>query len=231
MNTRDLILPWFVSQLWILGIFVLSLAVFHFLFFRLAPLSSIGWKRIDYVWLSMALLGLMGAVAAGREIIATNMVEYSKSRIEWSFRFMRLRAEYGTSNAICRTFVRSEFSPPSSEMERDQKEYDDQCRWFKNVNAVISTFNVNKQEEVDPISSFGKPPLGGDEWARNSFLESVENYNSIVRAIGELDNAIRPTGFELFLKILGPTLIAIALALRITKVAGEIYNERKKRSG
>ena len=231
MNADDLALPWFVHPLWILGIFLISLVSFHILFLRLISLSPIGWKKVDYYWLAMALVSLMGAVGARREIIATNTLEYSKSRIDGAFNFMRMRAEFGSSAAICRTFIPSDFSPPPSEMESVQKQFDNQCTWFKNVNSVISTLDTKNPVEIDPAALFGSPPIDGIEWAGTSFLDSVQNYNSTVRAIRGLESAASQTGFETFLKLLGPALLAIALALRITKVSGEVRNERKKTNG
>lgn len=227
MITSDLLLPWFVSQSLFLWVFVTSLAVFHILFLLLFPLSSIGWKKIDYIWLTMSLLGLIGAVGAGRAFIAKNMLEYSKSRIEASFHFMELRAEFGTSNAICRKFIQNDYSPPQEEMRRIQKEYDNQCAWFKKVRSKLLTYDLTKLELIEPIAYFGEPPRGGNEWAKNSFFESVNNFNSTVRAIAKLRSSTELTDFELTLKFLGPFLIAAALALRITKVTGEIHNERK----
>lgn len=222
MIASDLTLPWFTSQAWILGIFVAALAVFHILFIRVFPLSTIGWKRADYIWLLMALMGLIGAVGTGRAVIADNLLNHRESRIEGAFNLMKMGADFGTSRAICRQFVQSEFIPPEG-LERIQREFDAQCEWFRAVVAKLNEIKHLDPAPIDPIKMFGAQPSGGEEQTYKSFSESIITYNSTVEHIKSLERAKEPSDIELLLRFLGPALLAVALALRITKVTGEIH--------
>jgi hypothetical protein len=229
MIASDLTLPWFTDQAWILGIFVAALAIFHILLIRLFPLSAISWKRVDYIWLFMALIGLISAVGTGRAMIANNLLNYGKSRIEPAFHFMKMNADFGTSEAICRKFVKSDIVSPE-DLSRIQREYDAQCDWFRTVDAKLAEINSSDPAPIDLIKLFGVQPNGGDEQTYKSFTDSVITYNSTVENINYLKRAKEPSDVEMIFRFLGPAILAVALALRITKVTGEIYHGKTSKS-
>jgi len=101
-NDSYLSFPWFTSHAVLLGIFFGALLVFHVALVRVRPLSSIGWKRVDYIWLSMAIFGLIGATTSIRTTVAKNyLANLGYSRIQGKFNFIRLTAELGIKETGC----------------------------------------------------------------------------------------------------------------------------------
>lgn len=225
----DLPLPWFTNFGWILAIFVASLACFHLVFIYAHTLGSVAWKRVDYVWLSMALLGMLGAVGSGRELVARNLLDGARARLESSWRFMEMDIEFGTSVAVCREFIRSPFSPPPQELEQLQRGFNEQCEWFKRAATALRGLKKEEWPLIDFKRLFGLVPDGGERHVSTSFTRAVESYNDSVREMRTLEAEAKSTGLELVVRLLGPALVAMALALRMTKVTAEIRAERKKK--
>lgn len=75
------------------------------------------------------------------------------------------------------------------------------------------------------IASLPKPPKTTNEEIRHYETETlryIEGHNTIARKQNELKGAQHRSGFEELLAIFAPVLAVIALALRITKVTGEL---------
>lgn len=228
MHDTDLTLPWFTSQWWIFCVFIVSWAIFHVLLVRLFPLSSIRWKQVDYVWLAMALLGIIGSVSGNRAVIAENLQSMATARSTFALREVMNSAEFGTSIAICRQFVTSEFSPPPDVMEKTQRQFNAQCDWFKKVSEVLRAYEKDSAKQIDIVRLVGEPPTGGEAWAYSRFAQSVALYNDSLEDLDSLNKAKSNSGIESVFRFLGPLLIALALALRITKVSGEVALERQR---
>src|SRR5438309_1625150 len=125
----DLQLPWFTSVWWALCVFAISLLVWHIVLIRVWPLSKTGWKKVDYWWVSLALLGVIGNVGANRREVAKNLFALAQSRMNFAESRVKESIAFGHGPALCRKFVRSEFSPPSTKFDDTQKEFDEMCAW------------------------------------------------------------------------------------------------------
>lgn len=200
----------------------------HLLLVKLSPLSSIQWKKVDYIWLSFALLGILAAAANNRSAIAGNLVQLAEARNRGSLEWVYRSADFGTSAAICRSFVRGPASPPQEEFDRIQREFNSQCSWFKSVVASLGPLDKRLQKPIDLQGLVGPPPAAADDWAIKSLVSAVAVYNSSLRDLDILQKEKAPGDGELILQFLGPIVLALALALRLTKVTGEIQLERKR---
>ena len=223
----DLTLPWFTEIKWLFVTFGVFSTLFHFGFLRIK--NSIFWKRIDYFWLVMAFVGLVGIVQKNRELMSNRFIETSQTQVFNSYKWLLSSAEFGQSGAICRAFIRTEFSPPKEQIEKTQREFDTQCLWFKDV---LSKLKSGKDTEysnriVNP-SEMMDCPKAGDEWACKSFYERLTDYNNAVLTRDQLQAGSKLSNFEITLQIFAPFLIAIALALRVTKVTWEVKQEKQK---
>ncbi len=142
-------------------------------------------------------------------------MESSASEVETALHF-------GRSAAICRRFVRSEFSPPQAEFDRIQREFDAQCAWFTQAIERLNSSPFPKRQPVTLDDLGGPPPKGGDDWASTRVPGTIQHYNAAVTQLRRLSEEARQTDLELMLTAIGPFLLVIALALRIAKVSGEI---------
>jgi hypothetical protein len=223
-------LPWFTNHWLILGVFVCALVGFHWVFLKLYPMPSIFWKRVDYFWLSMAILGLLSAVGGSREIIAKTLLEYANARAYSSFSNLKRRAEFGSSSVYCREFIRGPGSPPVEEFNRRQSESIATCEWFKAVVFKLDALDPKQRTPLDQVKDFGQFPLAEDKWPYDSFAEGLRSYHESLSEVSNLTEASASSGFEQVIKLLGPLLLAVALALRITKVSAEVIIEKQKNS-
>ena len=214
---------------WVFMVFVGSLVAFHLMFVWPRNLTKRGWKVIDYVWLGTALLGVIGSVGVGRQAIAQNLLTTAHALVESFASEIESALRFGTSGAICRRFVLSEFSPPQAEFDRIQREFDAQCAWFTQAIEKLKTSPFPKRQPLKLEDLGGSPPEGADDWTSTHIRATVNRYNAAVAQFERLSEDTRRTDLELTLIVVGPFLLVVALALRIAKVTGEIRHEAPSR--
>ena len=204
------------------GLFALALIVFHLILVKWLPLSKQDWKKVDYVWVSLALLGVMGGVGSARREFASNENSIAKSRLEFAETQVQERLAFGHSSAICRKFVRTEYSPPQEEYDRIQRDFDEECAWFRSATERLPQTSFAKHDTLN-IDDLGLPiPKGGDSFAVSSLQQSIVWYNQAVALAKTVAQAMDRSEFEEFMAFIGTAVIAVAVALRLTKVTGEI---------
>ncbi len=70
------------------------------------------------------------------------------------------------------------------------------------------------------------PPPGANEWVVEQLREQVRRYNTALADVERLQVEAEKSELELTLAMIAPFLITVAIALRITKVTGEIRLDR-----
>lgn len=231
IRNADLLLPWFTSQVVILSIFIGALCVFHIILVRVRPLSSIGWKRVDYIWLSMAILGLIGTITSTRLIVSKNYLSnMGYSRIQGAFNFVKVTARLGMNEGFCGKVVPAS-TASTTPLKPSPDGFEEQCVWFRKVVASLQQLDPNNREPIIIKNLVGKRPAGGDGWIYENFFNSVAGYNDTLKRVAALEEGSKLSDFEELMQVLGPHLLAVALALRMTKVTGEIALDRSKSCG
>jgi hypothetical protein len=224
-------IPSFLSGTTLIITFVAALLIFHWLLVfcwlinRLgwSPLSKRGWKIVDYIWLLVGSLALTGTLFQARQVLATSMLPNLESFVSVSTD----EAKYYSSpkfyeGLICRAFVRSAFSPPEQEFKTTQEEFDNACAWAKQITERLK--DVDRWAIID-TASLPKPPPATDpsiHFTQKEMYDAFDTHNLIAHKRQALQDALRRSEWEKFLAIISPLLAVIALALRITKVTGEI---------
>jgi len=129
--------------------------------------------------------------------------------------------------AVCRTFVRSEFSPPGGAFDAVQRDYDGACEWFKAIAKALPSELPAPLKPINPSSLPSRPEASAAGLADmiGGFFTQLGYYNKQAETLDDLLRKTRRTGVEDSLIYLGPFLLALALALRISKVTGEIRLE------
>jgi hypothetical protein len=216
----DFKIPTVVTLQFIVPFFIVLLFVFDIVLVRCLKLKKTTWKRVDYIWLGFAALGLVGAAAQARQVVATNMSPRAEAhKRAWFGDVTRKLDLYSTSSIVCRRFIRAPLSPPPDEFERAQKEYDTACEWFRSVKATAPTEVPNTEISVPAT------PMTSDEILNKNYADyraTVAEFNDALREEKKLRDATTPSEIEGGLAFLGPLLLAFALALRITKVTADI---------
>jgi len=219
-------LPFYSTSTWVLGVFIASLVLYHVTLVWRWPLGKLAWKRIDYIWLLLALLGIIGATGAARQAVARNWAIVAERGVENATRDIGERIEFGTSGAVCRKFERSTLSSPSPRFESIQSQFDALCAWFREAKRHIPSGPVNERRPLT-LSDFGPaPPQILDPWPVASLDTALIEYNKELAAYSIMSAAAERSGIEWLLALFGPSLLATGLALRITKVTAEIRLEQ-----
>jgi hypothetical protein len=205
-----------------LAAFALFLIVFHLTLVRGLGLSAFSWKIVDYIWLGFAALGLFSAAAQVRTLAATSQIDMFQQRAANGLSILRYVIRPGPG--VCRTFTRAPNSPPQEEFERVQREYNQACEWLDHLGSIIPREVPTPPKLISAASLPGRPDasIGDLKNMIDGVYEQLEFYNRDVEALLVVYNAKQPSHFEDQLIYLGPFLLALALALRITKVTGEI---------
>jgi hypothetical protein len=212
----------------VLTIFVIEILLFHLVLVAWLKLSRRAWKIVDYIWLGFATLGIFGAAGQARQLVANNMTSTLSQQTQASYMLLfSLVGQYSNEGAVCRTFVRGQYSPPPAEFERTQKDYDSVCQWFRDIQRKLPTASDKFDEGLpylDPRSLTPEPSVPERELndILLSFHKLLDIYNGDAQGYADVIGATKRLWMEDFLIISSPLLVSFALALRITKVTGEI---------
>lgn len=200
------------------ALFVVSLVLFHIYVFLAKPNSRF-LKMIDYWWLAFAALSLVSATSAQRRMIADNQIELSGRRVETNLREVRYFVRSAQTYA-CDTG----WQPPPFPDQKGQQRYDTRqaaCSWFTELNRQAQHSDLMLRDVLQ-ILSRDLPPSLPSSWEYEPLSHSVANakrvldHDLLLRADAQQDAS------ERLLVFFTPYLLAIALALRVTKVTGEL---------
>jgi len=219
----------------LLIVFFVALLTSHAALLPLLGYNEIRWQYIDYVWLPLALLGLIGAVQLNRSEVASYYVSVWNMRATDSLANMHNMAErYSrTGSYLCQKGVRTEFSPPSDVFDTIERDHASTCDWFKLLGSKLPLV----VKDVPPdfgLGSLPAPPILSSS-AASGPAEAINNFRNEITRYTEAEAQIKAHQVEMesplllrFVKYFGPFIVAVALALRITKVTGEIRIKKKK---
>lgn len=225
MLIQPVTLPWFTSFWAIVVLFLVLLIIFHLLLIRFFPPSQIWWKKIDYIWLAMAFLGITTSVDAGRQIIGGNFLWAETARLDGARDYVGSSLESGQSIALCRQFIPSPLFT-AKELAKTQSEFDAQCQWYRHMAVAIKMLLI--EEASINLGKFPAYPPGGDQQIHELLKKSISVFNQQAEVVSSLRTEMAASDFEKFLRLIGPAVLAAALALRMTKVTAEVVAEKAK---
>jgi hypothetical protein len=219
--------PTFTSVWVVLSIFAAEVVLFHLLLVFWLKIGKRAWKIVDYIWLSLAALGIFGAAGQARQLVATNTGASSSQRTQiFYMQLLSFVDQYSHEGPVCRAFVRSQFSPPPAQFQRAQKDYDSVCHWFWDVQRKLPRLAdlYPDFKEVDPKNLPSEPDVPETELREilRGFHNQVGLYNADAKECGSIVRATKQSSAEQLLVFTSPLLLSFAIALRITKVTGEI---------
>ena len=210
-----------------LAVFLVALGVFHAVLIRAWPLGRIGWKCVDYVWLLFGMIGVLSGVQAVRQELAEGLLPEAEEFVRFEAASILDRIGAGASPAICRTLEPSEPAPRDEDIQRRQREFDEVCAWFRAAKERVAG-GLPAERPLTLARLGGDPVPPGTEFSIVEGLEdAVARYNRAQDTLERLTQQADQSETEATLAAVGPLLLAIALALRITKVTGELRLERR----
>ena len=215
----------------VIVVFLVSVVLFHAIFIWFSPLrlTEIGWKRVDYDWLSLAFLSIIGLSGEARQYFAERMLPQTEAKLDHiAAEVLELMPNWATIPCDP-PFVRSEYSP--SNFDEVMVQYGEYCAWL-----------IAKQEELTPViegrqavdvTSFAQSslfPLVADiEFEEGYLRRLLEEYNFSLVELQNFKSESNKSEMEVIIIFFAPVVLAIALALRLTKVSGEIWWYRRRK--
>jgi hypothetical protein len=201
-------------------VFFIALLLIHLWMFRIGKRPRL-WKKIDYIWLSAVVLSIIGATGEVRKFIADNTSSMFEERFQNTLEFARYYV-----NSTHEYYLRL-----TSQKWEPNKENNVAEMAFREAEQQL-THTASKLTE-NPESRPWKELLN-----RQQILGSTQNHivmqdEQIIRKnLRMLDEAYEQllinrqergrSEWEKFLLVLLPWVLAVALALRITKVTAEL---------
>jgi hypothetical protein len=214
MSFVETAIIWLTSSWFAAIIFVIALVALHISLVFRNPLTKVGWKYVDYLWLSFGALGLLGASTQSREVAVGAYISF----------FDGYNEAIGdpVQKIVTSSVVLFCVGPTQGYTEDVKGSYEEACNWFKTIPRIEEPRTAwlpiarnqypNRPVTIDRVVTS----------ALRKFDEAVESHNEWVQHRSGLKQTTEKSRAEYILGLLSPILLAIAFALRITKVTGEI---------
>ena len=215
--------PFTSSPLTLLIIFVILLVILDVALVRVLRLGKVAWKRVDYVWLAITALGLISGAGEVRRLAASSSIEQQRDSRNFAYQRLLDSVRMTTGPSVWRTFVRSELSPPN--FDEIQRHYDAVCKFAQ---TLLRALPSEPPDELNHAVFSGRPATNhADLREQYAWIdESAKSYDDANEQYHSTAGSAERTSGEVALAVLSPLLLAVALALRFTKVTGEIGLER-----
>lgn len=214
---------------WILSLFVVFLLAFHGWLVIWKPIDEIAWKYIDYIWLGVAVIGLIGQAAQVRQTWYSSAQEISNFTVAGSLANLKRQANFAIGPSICRSFNKTENSPKN--LAQLQSEYNFACGEFARITKEVRSLDKERDVGFIDLLDTSSTRAKLTDAILIDVLQRLDNdHKAFLGALTQRSEAkykARATPVEFVLIVLSPFLLMLALALRITKVSGEIRLKRQ----
>jgi hypothetical protein len=221
--------PWFI-----LVFFCVSLVIVHFGLLWALRDDVLKWHKLDYIWLPMALFGLLGQTQSNKVEVGKNISVFWLNQENAELRELnRLVNSYSNENSYpCVKGVWSEYSPPRHIFESIDRDDQRICDWYKSLRPIVPTTKTGLDDFLS--RKLPEPPKlsghsgSGPEDAVNNFQDTLASLKDVRVWIAKNEEEMKSSHFLQVLRMFSPLLICFALAIRITKVTGEARLKKTK---
>lgn len=226
------------SPPWLLLTVIVLTGILWLIFVRVFPLSDIAWKRVDYIWLSIALLGVLASSGRASHEFTKAEIPLLEPVTYFSFQTLRHDIEYGASPGSegCAPRIHTSFSPPDYDDIRKAQQH--LCEQFRKLDSDVPKSLALAGTKFPALDQLKFQPLSEDELCLKYEKREIERLKADA-ARYEKDRQIYNAKLEeernqedspLILMDLGigPLLVGLAIAIRLTKTAGEIRNKNEE---
>jgi hypothetical protein len=220
MNMLERFLIMSTSGWTVAAVFFIALILFHIKLVWLSPLSKAGWKRVDYYWLAFGTLGLIGASGQARE---TAIGAYEGVVNGYYQGFDPVRYTVALSRERVTKGAQVTGLPPNAQLA-----YEEWGKWLDGVYDRVAASPPNATINESVLAN--EPIVLVEEAASTTkdIRQAIRTHNEWVERQANLSLATKRPIAEDMLTLFSPVLLALAMALRITKVTGELRLDRPK---
>lgn len=200
-----------------LAMFVLLIIIFH-IYVYIAKPNARFLKKVDYWWLAFSSLSLFGAVYAQKQLYADNIISRSNLTTKSDINLLKKEISF-QRNYVCNTpWVEPKFPDPDAITR--YKTRNEACEWFKKLDENANKEGITFQDVIDVA---GEPvPEKLSQWENNEINELVIISKKQINENGNIHSEFNRSFPEEIIIFIFPYILVFALALRITKVTGEL---------
>lgn len=201
-----------------IGLFAGLLVVFHLFVFLWKPDGRF-LKRADYYWLGFTALSLISAASAQRQFIAENELQTSRLRVAGSLTDLRSFARAG-QQYVCNTAWQAPTIPDPTAQQRYESR-GAACTWFSGLAKQAARPEISLDATIGLLGQ-PRPPDVPASWNDETLAGVVTQAQRVAAEYKQFTADSQKNELEKGMILMFPYLLAIALALRITKVTGEL---------
>jgi len=215
--------PWPAQPLLMILVFAAAVIVFHVVLIYVVKLDKIGWKRADYFWLGATVLSLWGLASDLRHQVAAGDLPAQVARRDTAYQAILDQVGVMASPSLCAHFIRSGYSP--RDLDEIEKQNDALCSF---AGALVRSLPKSTPDSLPHSLVAGRPRLTAPSlltWYYELNF-AIQLFEAADQRYRETREASTRTDAEWLLILISPVLLALGLALRITKVTGEVILER-----
>ena len=213
----DLLLEISSEPVWVVATFIFALVFFHYLWLIHYPLTLRQWKLVEYIWVALTLVSVIGIIGEARFYKTDITVEQSREKATVHMEAFQNWFDVYTEYACVDNAAEDLYTPL--------------CGWVSQKTADLDLIVQNEDFPYDiPVNFLAglNDGLGGIGQVDRDIIISIhmkylEARMQYIGAMteGQFDNIYA------FLVSLAPMLFAIAVAIKFAKVTGE-YRLTKK---
>jgi hypothetical protein len=211
------------SPTYALALLVALTAILHVALVRARPQSSMFWKRIDYVWLTLVGVGLLSGAGDVQRFIRSNAVDVQVARAAFDFRFLKDHVEAAEA-VYCRASRAGQKA--TGALDEGERERVQLCRWYGEIRLKLPD-KVGPDLPQIVLPEAGKGPES--QSAQASVRKILRSYEDSRAEMVRMRQGAERTGLDSLLLALGPLALTGGLALRLTKATAEVRIERDRR--
>ena len=217
----DYILSLTTNPLFIMAAFIAGLIIFHVVFIILTPLDAAQWKLIEYVWVTLALISVIGIFEEAKFFRAGQSITGIEMKVQKDF------------DRIDHWF--NVYHDYACESDLDPEVIPDLCDWVQKRQEELALIQ-NTEPFPPPIRSnltrhFDKIKDGAFNHEKDTIDEYIFVYSKTRDTyLKTLKNLERSAVSQLLIAF-GPLLLIIAIALKFSKISGEYRLLRNKKKG
>lgn len=204
----------------------IALAFFHLYIYVRKP-SARFLKQIDYWWLGFASLSLFGAIYAQKQLFADGDINLSESRLNATISELKREISF-QNHYVCDThWLAPPYSIPDPSSIVRYKTRDEACAWYKRLDESVSKAGLSDKEIID-ISNHPIPEQIS-EWPDDNIKNAINEAKKELKSSDDTRLSYEKSNLYKYVLLLSPYLLAVALALRIAKVSGELRLDTAKK--
>lgn len=212
-----------ISPFWIVIVTIILWIILFQIFYRFLKLSEANWKRLEYIWLFIGLIGLVNVVVENRKTYNFYNSERVSNYIRSSIK--NINSDL-SSFKVCFKYNKTDFSPE----DFDERQYDQDliCSWSKTYKIKLDTLGI-PQRKLDTISktSFNFKTNEMDDFITD-FNEMIKTVNSEIKEYKTYREEYKTEEWKNFARTFGVLFIMIAFSIRLSIATKNVINSKTK---